>query len=279
MSNWPADGIVVFVLIITAMAFIVAHPLFNYRAKTTESPQADGYLHMQPLRSAKALCFGLFLIGFCAVYAALQSGSCFNMSAAENAQNRAMGFLVSGALMLGALYCCYSLLLRRFWFDREEVKTATPFGAQKSLRFSEVKKAQVKSNHLQLTGTDGTVITLPGERTGMAQFSAVLDSHLLRFDQREAIEPIPETELLVGKPVRLHFFTLDGDLLPQLARDIGGTIDSIRHNTMIVRTASGKMISCPIVLQGIGPDVTLPPQTMGIVANYFVARAADVPAG
>lgn len=277
MSSWPTDGIAVFVLLIAALVCIIANPFFNYGAQTTESADAEGYLHMRPLRSAKALCFGLLLIGVCAIYAALQSGACFNMSAAENAQNRLIGFAVSGALMLGAVYCAYSLLLRRFWFNREEVKTAAPFGAEKSLRFRDIKKAQVKSNHLEITDADGNTITLPGERTGMAQFSAVLDSHLLRFDQAEAAEPIPETGMLVGKPVRLHFFTLGPDFLPQLARDIGGTVSAIRHNTMIVRTASGKDIACPIVVQGIGPDVTLPPQTMGIVANYFVARTADAP--
>lgn len=278
MSSWPADGIIVFGLLVTALGCIIAHPLFNYGVNAQETPQADGYFHMRPLRAAKALCFGLFLVGICALYAAMQSGACFNMSAAENAQNRAIGFLVSGILMLGALYCCYALLLRRFSFNREYIKAASPFGGKKTLRFADITQAFVKSEQLQLTDANGTTLAVPGQRSGMTQFSAVLDSHMLRFAQPEAAEPIPETEMLVGKPIRLRFFTLGEDCMPVLARDVGGTVGSVRGNSMVVRTASGKDITCPIIVQGIGPDVTLPPATMGIVANYFIARAADAPA-
>lgn len=278
MSDWPRDGLFVFFLLIVSLALMIGHPLFSLREDPLGRPESDDCLHMRPLKATKALCLGICLMAGCAVYAALQSGQCFNMSAAENLKNRILGYGLSSLFAFGAVYCVYAMLLCRYRFNRDTVYAHTPLRGEHAIQLETLADAIVKNSQLRLTAADGSTIALPEGRTGMAQFSAVLGHHMLRFDKSyPAPESMPDLDILRGKPLRLRFYVLGENWLPELVREIGGTIEDIRQDRLILHTETGKTLNCPLLLRALGPDMTLPDNVIGYVADFYVARAADAP--
>jgi len=278
MSDWPRDGLIVFCLLIASLILMIGHPFFSLREDTLGRPESDGCIHMRPLRATKALCAGICLMALCALYAALQTGECFNMSAAENFKNRMLGYGLSGLFVFGAAYCVYAMLLCRYRFDRDTVYAHTPLRGERAIQLETLADAVVKNSQLRLTATDGSTIALPEGRTGMAQFSAVLGHHMLRFDKNyPAPDEMPDLDLLRGKPLRLRFYMLGENWLPELVREIGGTIEDIRQDRLILQTEAGKTLNCPLLLRTLGPDTTLPDNVIGYIADFYVARASAVP--
>lgn len=273
MSNWPLDGIIVFVLLVAGLICLIGHPLLNLRKSAPDVPDADGTIHMKPLPSTYAVCAGTVLVSLCVTYAAAQAGACFNMTAAENAQNRLIGLGLAAAFWLSSAYMFYLLLFTRFRFDRQRIYGRTPLAGETVYDFEAITHIGGHGHDLRLHFADGQKLTIgQSSRSGLPAFAAVLNSYVLRHSPPPPapLQDAPFFETLAGQRVILGFFSLNENWLPQLRGEITGTFTHADVSGFKICSDDGRQITCPANLRGLGKlapppadttaeDGTLPP--------------------
>lgn len=289
MSNWPLDGIVIFVLLVLGVLCLILSPVLNFlRKDTPHKQQDDGSVHMKPLPSTYAMCAGTLLICICTTYAALQAGGNPNMSVSENAQNRLFGLGLSAVFWLGAAYMIHLLLLTTFRFDRNHLYRRTPMGGEVAYDFASLSDIGYRGHDLRLRLQDGSKVTLPQSgRSGLPAFAAVFNSHVLRFSPPPTA-PLQDAAFfatLPGQRVIAGFFSLDENWLPQLRAEITGTFEQADSTGITIRTDDGQSISAPANLRGLGklappsagdaPEKGQLPAAFSIA--YFIAEDLPIP--